>query len=212
MIEATLSSYPGLFPTRPPADGSPFGVFWPALVDPKYVPVTVRFVGEVHEPITVSPGGGPAGSELPNPPRNVDVSDITYAAPHEVSIGMLPFGDIVGARSGDKGGNANVGFWVPDIGDGNHDLRYAWLINWLTPSRVHHLLPEAEGLKVDVYPLPNLRSVNVVIHGLLGRGVAQTTRIDPQAKGLGEQFRARLIRIPADLIPGSSLPLDQGVT
>lgn len=210
VIEATLSSYPGLFPTRPPAEGSPFGVFWPALVDPKYVPVTVHIDGQ--DPIEVAPGGGPAGSVLPNPPRNVDTSKITYDAPNEVSIGLLPFGDIVGARSGDKGGNANVGFWVPDIGDGNHELRYAWLINWLSPSRVHHLLPEAEGLKVDVYPLPNLRSVNVVIHGLLDRGVAQTTRIDPQAKGLGEQFRARLIRIPADLIPESSLPLDQGVT
>lgn len=214
VIEATLSSYPGLFPTRPPAEGSPFGVFWPALVDPKYVPVTVHVEGQ--DPISVSPGGGPdlaAATAGPgSTPRQVDASAITYEAPSEVSIGLLPFGDIVGARSGDKGGNANVGFWVPDIGDGNHELRFAWLVNWLTPSRVHHLLPEAEGLQVDVYPLPNLNSVNVVIHGLLDRGVAQTTRIDPQAKGLGEQFRARLIRIPADLIPESSLPLDQGVT
>ncbi|MFZ1362077.1 MAG: acyclic terpene utilization AtuA family protein [Candidatus Nanopelagicales bacterium] len=214
VIEATLSSYPGLFPTRPPAEGSPYGVFWPALVDPKYVTVTVNIEGQ--DPIVVSPGGRPdqaaVTAEPDSPTRQVDTTEFTYEAPSEVSIGLVPFGDIVGARSGDKGGNANVGFWVPDIGDGNHELRFAWLVNWLTPSRVHHLLPEAEGLKVDVYPLPNLNSVNVVIYGLLDRGVAQTTRIDPQAKGLGEQFRARLIRIPADLIPESSLPLDQGVT
>lgn len=210
VIEATLSSYPGLFATQPPTEGSPYGVFWPALVNPKYVPVTVHIEGQ--EPFSVLPGGRPEADDQPLPAREVDTSAFSYKSADEVSIGLIPFGDIVGARSGDKGGNANVGLWVPDIGDGNHDLRYAWLLNWLTPSRVHNLLPEAQGLKVDVYPLPNLRSVNVLIHGLLDRGVAQTTRIDPQAKGLGEQFRARLIRIPADLIPEHSLPLDKGVT
>ena len=46
-----------------------------------------------------------------------------------------------------------------------------------------------------------------VIHGLLGRGVAETARVDPQAKGLGEHLRARLAPIPAELLPpeGTSL-------
>ena len=46
----------------------------------------------------------------------------------------------------------------------------------------------------------NLRAVNIVIHGLLGRGVAETTRVDPQAKGLGEHLRARLVDIPDALL------------
>ena len=110
-------------------------------------------------------------------------------------------GDIVGARSGDKGGNANVGVWIPGPGEGRSvDLddeqraaRYAWLESWLTPDRVRQLLPEAADLAVDVYPLPNLSAVNVVIRGLLGRGVADSTSLDPQAKGLGEHLRARRI-------------------
>ena len=47
-----------------------------------------------------------------------------------------------------------------------------------------------------MHPLPNLLAVNVVIHGLLGRGVADSTSLDPQAKGLGEQLRARVVELP----------------
>ncbi len=51
-----------------------------------------------------------------------------------------------------------------------------------------------------MHPLPNLRAVNVVIHGLLGRGVADSTSLDPQAKGLGEHLRARIVQIPEHLL------------
>jgi hypothetical protein len=74
----------------------------------------------------------------------------------------------VHARSGDKGGDANVGLWVAHDGSDRYDAR------------------------VEVFVLPNLGAVNVVVHGLLGKGVAASTRLDPQAKGLGETFRARL--------------------
>ena len=47
-----------------------------------------------------------------------------------------------------------------------------------------------------MHPLPNLRAVNVVIHGFLGRGVADSTSLDPQAKGLGELLRARIAELP----------------
>ena len=138
----------------------------------------------------------------------------------------LPLGTFIGARSGDKGGNANVGAWVVDpVEDAavalSHDraaslqatsaavaladARYEWLLGVLTEPGVRALLPEARDLEVEVFPLPNLRAVNIVIHGILGRGVAETTRIDPQAKGLGEHLRARMVDIPADLLgpPGT---------
>ena len=72
--------------------------------------------------------------------------------------------------------------------------RYAWLASWLTADRVRELLPEAADLAVDVHALANLRAVNVVIKGLLGSGVADSTSLDPQAKGLAEHLRARRIR------------------
>lgn len=139
---------------------------------------------------------------------------------------ILPLGTFVGARSGDKGGDANVGLWVVDPSEAaavarahGHsvdlvpaaaqvalaDARYAWLADLVTVDRVRALLPEASALAVDVHPLPNLRAVNIVIHGVLGRGVAETTRIDPQAKGLGEHLRARLVEIPEHLLGQSGI-------
>ena len=135
---------------------------------------------------------------------------------------LLPLGAIVGTRSGDKGGDANVGIWVPDpveqaalrLAQGQAaslkmegtatelaDARYAWLCSFLTVERMRELLPEVGDLRVERHVLANLRALNFVIHGLLGRGVAESTRSDPQAKGLGEHLRSRLVPIPDELRP-----------
>jgi hypothetical protein len=110
-----------------------------------------------------------------------------------------PLGTFVHARSGDKGGDANLGLWVAHDGSPSYDARVAWLLDLVTPETVATLLPEAEGLEVEVHPLANLGGVNVVLHGLLGHGVAASTRFDPQAKGLGEWARARFVEIPEEL-------------
>ena len=130
-------------------------------------------------------------------------------------------GTFVGARSGDKGGAANIGLWVVDPveaaavalahgADASLDVtaesvaladrRYAWLVDLATVEGLHTLLTETASLRIDVHLLPNLRAINIVVHGLLGRGVAQTTRVDPQAKGLGEHVRARLVDVPVSLL------------
>lgn len=115
-------------------------------------------------------------------------------------MSTVPLGRLVGARSGDKGGDANIGIFIP-IGAPDPDAAFEWLVEWLTPERVVALLPESSGLVIEVHRLDNLRAVNVVIHGLLGRGVSENSSLDPQAKGLGEQLRARLVDIPDHLIP-----------
>lgn len=114
---------------------------------------------------------------------------------------MLPLGTVAHARSGDKGGDANVGVWIP----ADHHRRgsaAAWLVDLLDDATVRDLLPEAADLDVDIHPLPNLAGVNIVIHGLLGEGVASSTRLDPQAKALGEWLRARHVHIPTHLTTG----------
>ena len=105
----------------------------------------------------------------------------------------MPFGTFVHARSGDKGGDANLGLWVVHDGSENYDERVTWLQKLITPRKVRELVPEAADLEVEVYVLPNLGAVNVLIRGLLGDGVAASTRFDPQAKGLGEWVRSRLV-------------------
>ncbi|MCM0676026.1 hypothetical protein NCC78_15195, partial [Micromonospora phytophila] len=111
-----------------------------------------------------------------------------------------PLGELVGARSGDKGGDANLGVWA------RTDRAYDWLRGFLTTRRLAELLPETASLTVERYELPNLRAVNFVIRGLLGQGVAASTRFDPQAKALGELLRSRVVDLPADLDPGRASP------
>jgi hypothetical protein len=110
----------------------------------------------------------------------------------------VPLGRIAGARSGDKGGNANVGLWARD------PAAFAWLRAELTVERIRALLPEAAGLEIRRYELPNLAALNFVIVGLLGRGVAASARPDPQAKGLGEYLRSRFVDVPESLLGGLS--------
>jgi hypothetical protein len=105
-----------------------------------------------------------------------------------------PLGRVAGARSGDKGGNANLGVWA------RTDQAYQWLAGFLTVEMLRKLLPETAPLPVQRYELPNLRAVNFVIAGLLGEGAAASTRLDPQAKSLGEWLRARVVDIPRELI------------
>ena len=112
----------------------------------------------------------------------------------------MPLGTFVHARSGDKGGDANIGLWVAHDGDPRREARATWLAKLMSPRRVRELIPEARDLEVDVYVLPNLGGVNVIVHGLLGRGVAASTRFDPQAKGLGEWLRSRVVHIQEDLL------------
>jgi hypothetical protein len=113
---------------------------------------------------------------------------------------VAPFGTFVHARSGDKGGDANLGLWVGHDDAERYDARVAWLLATVTPELVKDLLPEVRELDLEVHALPNLGGVNVVLHGLLGQGVAASTRFDPQAKGLGEWARSRHVEIPEELL------------
>ncbi|WP_438871099.1 AtuA-related protein [Paractinoplanes durhamensis] len=106
----------------------------------------------------------------------------------------LPLGTIAGARSGDKGGDANIGVWV------RQPAAYTWLVGLLTEKVLRELLPETAGLPIAITRLPNLLAVNIVVSGLLGEGVAFNARFDPQAKGLGEWLRSRLVDIPESLL------------
>lgn len=191
VVESALASYPGMFPTAPPGEGTPYGVYWPTTVERS----------AARPEVTVD------GASVDVRPHLLAEFPVVWEPP--VRHGHLhdggetvrvPLGRIAGARSGDKGGAANVGMWIP-AGVPDRDAAYSWLVELLTPDRVRELLPEAALLGIDVHPLPNLHAVNIVIHGLLGRGVAENARSDPQAKGLGEHLRARLVDIPAHLVP-----------
>ena len=184
-VELALASYPGCTLTSQPGDAQAYGVYWPSLVDADEVEHVVVHADGRREVIGHTPWGRPL--------RGTDVFVDETPWRHRPTR-RVPLGTVVGARSGDKGGNANVGLWA------RTDEAAAWLLAWCTEEAVRALLPEADGLRLDVHPLPNLRAVNVVVHGLLGEGVASSTRFDPQAKGLGEYLRSRLVDVPVSLL------------
>ena len=221
-IELALASYPGCYTTTPPTDATPYGVYWPALVRADLVAHRVVLDDgrrlEVQPP--PAPGSGPPGPapdppgpapDPPEPPPGAPQTDPPAAGPpvgeatptpgaggsavHSPSGTVrVPLGRVFGARSGDKGGNANVGVWARD------ERAYRFLDGFLTLQRFRELIPEARELRVDRYALPNLLALNFVVVGLLGEGVSSTTRVDPQAKGLGEWLRARAVDLPVELL------------
>ncbi|MUL77878.1 acyclic terpene utilization AtuA family protein [Mycobacterium sp. CBMA226] len=183
-VELALASYPGFTTTAPPGDGQVYGLFKPGYVDAALVPHVAVLadgarvdIAPSAETVALGPVADPA---LPEP---------LPAGPTR----RAPLGTIAGARSGDKGGSANVGVWV------RTDAQWRWLAHTLTVDKLRELLPEAAELPVTRHLLPNLRAINFVIEGILGEGVAYQARFDPQAKGLGEWLRTRHLDIPEEL-------------
>jgi hypothetical protein len=186
VIEMALASYPGFFCTTPPSDASPFGVYWPTLVPadvPKHV-VVLEDGTRIPIPRTTSEAQG----------ARVDVATRSLPSVPQGPTRRAALGTLFGARSGDKGGNANVGLWA------RSEAAYAWLASHLTIERFRQLLPEAESLEVRRYEFPNLLALNFVVVGLLGEGVAASVRFDPQAKSLGEYARSRMVDLPEALL------------
>ncbi len=188
-IETALASIPGFYGlTGGPSAAAPFGVYRPATVPADLVPAYVHVGGTTVEVDSVAP----EVSDVTAPP--VAAIEAKRNPSEEVPTRRVPIGRLIGARSGDKGGNANLGVFA------RTDAAYEWLAGYLTVDRLRDLLPETADLSVDRHDLPNLRSLNFVIHGLLQEGVAASTRIDAQAKSLGEWLRARVVDAPAALL------------
>ena len=186
-VELALASFPGFHVTAPPGKGAPYGVFEAAYEEAVRVP---------HR--AVLPDGQRVDVPVPGRTRPLEpVAEPELPEPLPASYGprrRAPLGAVAGARSGDKGGSANVGVWV------RSEDAWRWLVHELTESEICQLLPEIRHLKVTRHLLPHLRAVNFVIDGLLGEGVASQARFDPQAKALGEWLRSRHLDIPEGLL------------
>jgi hypothetical protein len=192
-VELALASYPGFTMTGPPAQPTPYGVYRAAYVDRASVTHTVVHADGSRE-VVADP------TEFSQVDHEDGLRPSPYPAPTDSLTRRVPLGTFVHARSGDKGGDANLGLWVARDGSGKYDARVTWLAKLLTPRKVRELVPEAADLDVEVYVLPNLGAVNVLIRGLLGEGVAASTRFDPQAKGLGEWVRSRMVHVQEGLL------------
>ncbi len=182
--EIGLCSIPGMFGTAGgPGPGQPFGIYWPALIDSQLVPMEVVVDGKMT--VVDNTAGAPA--------LQIEQPAIALPAVPEGPTRSAPLGHLFGARSGDKGPNANLGIFARDL------KSFSWLSQFLTIEQLKELMPEAAERDVDRYDLPNLLSLNFIFYGLLEEGVAASTRQDPQAKALGEYLRAKVVQIPEEL-------------
>lgn len=184
IVELALATFPGFSVTAPPEKASLAIMHWPALVSADKVPQTVHMDGKV---VTVD---APVHASLPGRSEQAAGGGAAAGGPAE----LTPLGRLFGARSGDKGGNANLGVWAktPDAFD--------FLKQMLTVDRLKALLPDTAPYGIERYEFPNLLAVNFVIKGILGDGVAASGRVDPQAKTLGEYLRAKVVDVPAALV------------
>nr|WP_199832225.1 acyclic terpene utilization AtuA family protein [Streptomyces sp. WM6373] len=228
-VELALGSYPGFHVTTPPGPAQPYGVFASTFAPATEVPHTAVLPDGTHLPIPApppEPAAFPAGSLEPGTLSAPPPEPAAFSAPPAFEargsgggapegVGgaapagsgaepretvRAPLGALAGARSGDKGGDANVGVWTESA------PAWHWLRDTLTVDRFQALLPETRGLAVQRHELPNLRALNFTVTGILGDGVASGHRFDPQAKALGEWLRARHLDIPVDLLPPAQGP------
>ncbi len=186
IVELALANIPGFTGTAPPSKGSPAIMYWPALVSGKHIHQKV-VTGEKDFTVEwVRPAEGFSIPEslpvkLPPVPKGRTV--------------RAPFGRVFATRSGDKGGNANLGVWArtPEA--------FAFLRDFLTIERLQELLKDLKGYEIERCELPNLLAVNFYIRGILGEGAAASLRLDPQAKTMGEYLRAKIVEMPESIVP-----------
>jgi len=191
MIELALANYPGFFTGGGVRSGGPVLVYWPALVDSKHISETVHFNGKETK---ILPTNQLGLEEIYYQKQPIDIQP----APSDPSIKM-PLGELFGARSGDKGGCANIGVWAKT------ENAFSFLNECLTVHKIKELMPDLAEFQIDRYELPNILSLNFYIHGILEDGVSSNTRKDGQAKSLGEYLRAKYIAIPKSLLEEKQL-------
>ena len=185
LIELALCSIPGFTGVSPPAKGSPVIQHWPALVSTSKVKQRV-VVGDrefIIDPVDAEPPApipGPAMVDIPPAPSGATV----FAA----------LGRVYATRSGDKGGNANLGIW------GKTPQSYAFLKEFLTVEKLKEIMADVAKYDIERHEMPNLFALNFYIKGILGDGVSASMRMDPQAKTLGEYLRAKIVAIPEELL------------
>ena len=186
MIELALANYPGFFTGGGVRSGGPVLVYWPALIDSKHIKETVHIDGKTIE---VLPTNQLGLEEIYYQKQPIDVPPAPSDAPLR-----KPLGELFGARSGDKGGCANIGVWAKT------ENAFSFLNEYLTVETLKKLMPDVAEFDIDRYELPNILSLNFYIHGILQDGVSSNTRKDGQAKSLGEYLRSKYIDIPKSLI------------
>jgi hypothetical protein len=186
IIELSLANYPGFFSAGTGKKPGPVISYWPALIDSKHIKEYVHVDGKTLE---IEPT-----SQLQFEENYYQKQPVAIEPAPKSEMDEISFGRLFGARSGDKGGCANIGVWAKT------DLSFSFLYNFLSVEKLKELMPDLNKFSIDRYELPNINSLNFYIHGILEDGVSSNNRMDGQAKSLGEYLRAKTISVPKIII------------
>ncbi|WP_025897450.1 acyclic terpene utilization AtuA family protein [Sneathiella glossodoripedis] len=185
IIELALANFPGFTGRSAPTSGGPFIIHWPALINSQHITEKVHINGTCYD---IQPSSVQELKQVPAFTNNMKLPPS-----QDSELVEIFFGELFGTRSGDKGGSANIGVWAKDMSS------YSWLYHTLTIEKLIELLPDTAPFRIERFELPNIKSLNFMIHGILGEGVAANDRIDGQAKTMGEYLRSRKILVPKSL-------------
>ena len=186
IIELALANFPGWTGRSGVVPNGPYIEYWPTLVNSKYVKEHIHIGDKVIDITPTSQLGLEEKYYQKVPYENPELEIQSFEEDF--------FGKIFGTRSGDKGGCANLGVWAKT------EDAYSFLFDFLTVEKLKELLPDLEKFDIDRYELPNIFSLNFYVHGILQEGVSSSTRMDGQAKSLGEYLRAKKINFPKQLL------------
>ena len=184
MIEMALCSVPGFSVAAAPGPAKPRIVHFPALIDKSHISQELSLKGETIVLPEKKEYNSPFTSEHKSSTNAIQFSNLKEAY----------LGDVYAARSGDKGGNANLGIW------GKTKEAYDFLHQFLTVDKLKEIMIDAAPFEIERYEFPNLFALNFYIKGFLEDGVAANTKIDGQAKTLGEYLRAKKVELPESLL------------
>jgi hypothetical protein len=98
------------------------------------------------------------------------------------------------ARSGDKGDVSNIGLMAKTKNI------YQFLEKAITPAKVKEYFGEMSKGPVEIYRLPNLDSLEIILRRALGGGATCTLRFDQTGKSMGPVLLGMEIEVSDELL------------
>ncbi|KAH7028953.1 uncharacterized protein B0I36DRAFT_422788 [Microdochium trichocladiopsis] len=175
----------------------PFLGYFPAVVEQSRIAEAVNLLG--------GKGGEVVKRVVVGPPKVTErlVPRLSYDTMKPCELGIfgptetVPLGDILLARSGDKGANVNVGF-TPRARLSKDPEVWEWMQSYLTTARMKEMMGDdwKDEYHVERVEFADIRAVHYVVYDALGRGVSSSARLDSLGKGFAEWLRAVHAPVP----------------
>ena len=165
--------------------------YWPALISREAVTVEV-VVGDRRVSVAADVWDADAPTSLEAASFEAESAGATI---HETGeMVTVPLSHLCLGRSGDKGDTANVGII------GRSAEIYQWLLDTLTEEFVADRFAGLVRGGVDRFEVPNLLSLNFLLHGSLGGGGTASLQVDPQGKTYAQYLLATKVTVDSALV------------